>query len=271
VRNMIALFVALALAVVAVFGVRQYITREREKTRLLRREKAVVVASQFIKQGVPLKPEVLTKKNIPEDAVSHDHILYSRSYAIIGQTLNQNVERGQPIRWGYLRVKQERVDEGLRFGERAIAIPVDNITGVAGNLRPGSHVDMYGTFTFQEGGVRTGGTATKTLRLLSDVSVIAVDNRTTEAQATYALGGRTRTGYSTVTLALSPTEVGIVIFAHSQGILTLALRHAAEPPATSEPPVINLDNVMQEAQQANDARKERLRRAGQLRAPPPGE
>ena len=192
---------------------------------------------------------------------------------LIGLTINRTVERGEDLLVSYFRQPVEKLDTQLHLGERAITLRVDAITGVASNIAPGSHVDIIGTFPLapQTGAApmkAAGAAASRTMLLFQNVTIIAVDNRTRDED--YALGRRRMRSrnYSSVTVAATPLEANVLVFAQQYGTLTLALR----PPVDSLPPSgqieINESNVFKNADEAEKARQERLRNSSPIQATP---
>ena len=77
-----------------------------------------------------------------------------------------------------------------------------------------------------------GAAASRTMLLFQNVTIIAVDNRTRDEDYASSAGGMRSRTYSSVTVAATPQEANVLVFAQQYGTLTLALR----PPADSLPP-----------------------------------
>ena len=137
-----------------------------------------------------------------------------------------------------------------------VTMPVDVVRGVAGLIAPNSRIDIYGTFAFPVAGGQ-GATDRKTILLLSDVLVLAIDN-VTQSRRIQSFGReREKQGYSSLTLAVSPTEAAIMIFAQGQGDLHLTLRHRTDIGAITEKIDVDFTNMLQLAEQANQKRAKR--------------
>jgi Flp pilus assembly protein CpaB len=128
---------------------------------------------------------------------------------------------------------------------------------VAGNIRPGSYVDIYGTFdttrTAGTTGPKTGSTV-KTVLMLSNVPVLATDNRTTATQFSLATR-RQGAVYSTVTVAVTPEEAMLLVYAQSNGKLTLTLRNAMDVLPGPQLPDVDGTNLFKRVEQAKDIRR----------------
>ena len=283
-RNKLALVVAVVLGLIAVYGVARLIQGEKQKYEQKNRTVRVAAAGKRIVAGTHIDATCLLKEEskdgkvllgieIPEAAITGENIPVSDEDRLYDLAINRTVERGEPLLVSYFRQPVEKLDAQLHLGERAITLRVDAITGVASNVAPGSHVDIIGTFPLaQQAGAApvraAGAAASRTMLLFQDVTVIAVDNRTRDED--YASGPgvmRSRT-YGSVTVAATPLEANVLVFAQQYGTLTLALR----PPADSLPPSgqieINEGNVIKNADNAEKARQERLRNSSPITATP---
>jgi len=262
VKNKLALFVAVILGLIAVYGVHQYLARERKQYEQEFRSVRVVAAAERIKAGTVVRPKMLAGRTISEAGVVADHILLREQDRLIGQTINRNVERGEPLLSSYFRRPVERLQNKLEHGERALTLRVDLVSGVAGNIVPGSHVDILGTFPVsgKQGRSAAGGPAESlTVVTLTNVKVLAVDNRTREMQYITTGGARRRTAYGSVTVAVTPEEASILVYAQQYGNLTLTLRSPADNRPGPVPPEVNDKNLLQRASQAQRAREERMK------------
>ena len=111
----------------------------------------------------------------------------------------------------------------LREGYRAVAVGVDPISGVAGLVWPGDHVDLLLT---QDIGDKQGAThRALTETILSDVRVIAIDQEMgLGAPANSGTAGRL---VRTVTLEVDPNQAQVISTGASMGKLSLSIRSAA--------------------------------------------
>ena len=263
-KNKLALFIAVILGLVAVVGIRNYIGGKEETFKQQYVTLPVATAAVRIKAGTEIQANMLSGKprSIPESAVTDDHIAHSQSSSLVGQTINRNVERGASLLASYFRKPMARLENKLDHGERAITLRVDSITGIAGNVVPGSRVDILGTFPVAAGSapaVSSGSNEGQTMLLLPNVTVLAVDNRTREAQYVGALSGARSAQYNSVTVAVTPKEANILVYAQGYGMLSLTLRAPADIGVDPSPAAITSRNLLQEAAQAAAARADRLK------------
>ena len=258
----LALLVAVVLGVIAAMGVRNYLREQEDRVQRQTRPTTVVAYDQRLETGTVILPHMLREREVFRDAVTVSTVDARNRNRILGQRLVRDVERHQIAQWDDFEEMRTGVGEGetgLLPGERAITLGVDNVTGVAGNIRPGSRVDVFGTFQVPADGARPGERAmtTQTALLLSDVAVLATDDRTTLTQ--YALATRRQGGgYSTVTVATRPAEAQMLIYAQQYGRVTLALRSDGDVLPTDDLPPISERDLLSLAERLERERRARL-------------
>ncbi len=154
-----------------------------------------------------------------------------RTQDAVKHTLDQRVDRNATLRYSDLRPEKVRGRDGLagiiNVGERAISISVDSTSSVTSLVKPGDRVDIIGTFRFPE---MKGDQAMDviTLTLLQNVDILATGREMAVARRADGAQQQRGGGYSTVTLALTPKEVEMIIFATQKGRLVLSLRSYQE-------------------------------------------
>ncbi|MGC9269249.1 Flp pilus assembly protein CpaB, partial [Acidiphilium sp.] len=124
----------------------------------------------------------------------------------------------------------------LKPGMRAVSVGVDAITGTAGLIWPGDHVDLILTQSLSAPNLPPSkSVAAETV--LSDVRVIAIDQRLVQGANTQ---GKEAAMARTVTLEVTPDEAERVDVAAHLGPLSLIVRPtdgAAHPRLAPPPPV----------------------------------
>jgi len=124
----------------------------------------------------------------------------------------------------------------LREGYRAVAVGVDQVSGVAGLIWPGDHVYILPTQEMEGAPV-----ARKSLgeTVLTDVRVIAIDQDMVQsAPANNAVAGKV---VRTVTLEVDPLQAQKLAVAQRMGKLSLAIRAAADHPTEAPGAVFGSD------------------------------
>ncbi len=185
----------------------------------------VLAANGTLRVGTLLKPDDLEIKEVEEGAVptgARKDSPAARSElfgAMVRQTLlpHQVILPADVMRPG---------DHGflaavLTPGKRAASVGVDAVTGTAGLIWPGDHVDLILTQQIDDPSVSLGRRlAAETV--LKDVRVIAVDQQLVQGGA--QTGADTAAQSRTVTLEVSPEDVEKVAVATRLGRLSLAVR-----------------------------------------------
>lgn len=223
--------------------------------------KRVVVAKEDIAEMQTIYDTMVETKDMPADFIQPDTVTVPDE--IIGNVA------AVPIRKGQLIVKNNLLTPGPDTGislqvapsKRAVAIPIDEIRGVAKLIRPGDRVDIYAAVDSGKG----VNQRREVFTLMNDVPVLAtgvsvVNNipRMFELDSTgknlsqIALTGDTK--YSTITVEATPKEAQdlFYILSTAPGNLFLALRNPSDrtipvraPSSTAESvlgkPVVALD------------------------------
>lgn len=115
----------------------------------------------------------------------------------------------------------------IRADERAVAVPVDEVVGGGGHLRPGDYVDVL-LFLRGEGGQPSAQVAVPALRLLSFGENLGPDSDG-RASKPAKEGEQVETRKaSTAVLAVPETQVTRLMLASQAGSLRLAVRSADE-------------------------------------------
>lgn len=124
----------------------------------------------------------------------------------------------------------------LKPGMRAVSVGVDAITGTAGLIWPGDHVDLILTQSLSAPNLPPSkSVAAETV--LSDVRVIAIDQRLVQGANTQ---GKEQAPARTVTLEVTPNQAERVDVAAHLGPLSLIVRPtdaSPQPRLTAPPPV----------------------------------
>ena len=219
---------ALAVALLVVFVQTersQYIKKDGPKA-------TVVMAAGNIPAGTPLEPGLVTYAEVPEMYLPPNPIFEGDAPLFLGATLTVNVEAGTYIQtsdFARTEIARDLSSKVLR-GERAMSIPVDNISGVSGLLKAGDRVDILATFPVtqddqlipgQNGNTSVGYV---TMSLLQNVTLLAVGQQLSEINAQ----GNGRSGYSSVTPSLTVQEAELITIAQTRGKLTLLLRNVED-------------------------------------------
>src|SRR3954469_15875929 len=150
---------------------------------------------------------------------------------LLGTVVRYQVSAGQPLTRGSLVGPKDRgfLAAALGPGMRAITVPVNASTGVAGFVFPGDHVDVVLTQEVKGGG--DGPSLKVSETIVRNVRVLATDQRFTDKND----DGKTEVKtFSNVTFEVTPRIAEKVAVAQSMGTLSLSLRSIADNTAELE-------------------------------------
>jgi pilus assembly protein CpaB len=223
-------------------------------------EKRLIKLSHDVAMG-----EVLAKKDITvwvvkrmrKERQNPREILWSQYRQVIGRKLETSMRKGSVLQWDDLAQASQR-HSGLAgympADMRAVTISVDSTSSVNNMIKPGDQVDIIGTFRFPEmRGDRSLDTLTMTI--LQSVTILACGDD--YGKYRYSVKPTRRRGYNTVTLALYPEEVDMIIFASQKGRLTFTLRNYDETKIIHDLPSINFKYLEKNIAKFNRERERR--------------
>src|SRR5436305_2723929 len=219
-QTLIALGIALALGLAAVFLANTYLSGTESKAALGGTSKIAVAAAPMA-FGTDVTPDKIRfvdypNGSIPQGAFSTATQLMppgKRRVALLPIGINE------PI----LAAKLSSAGEGasiaalLPDGMRAASVAINDVSGVAGFVQPNDTVDVLVTRMIPGG----AGNAQVTDVLLQNVRVIALDQQSKNADGTPKVA-------KTATLEVSPLDAQKLALAQTVGTLSLVLRKPGE-------------------------------------------
>lgn len=237
-----AIVIAIILGLAAVILTNIYLEQSKEEAVV--EEARILIAARDISKGEVIDYDMLAFKTMPVTFIQPG-ALTSKERAV-GKTATATIIAGEQI----LTTKLAAPETGLTLaaktppGKRAITIGLDAASAVGGMVGPGDHVDVLAIFS----------APSITVTLFQDILVLAVGQRIVaepeerRPRREEVLG----IGRETVTLALTPQEVQILILATEQGKIRLTLRPRMETgevlpqvDLTNLPPIIELNTLLQ--------------------------
>jgi len=197
---------------------------------------SLVVATSALPAGQPISASSLRVDNVPQ----HPPGSYVSVDAVAGDVPLVAIPAGTPITAGLLA---HGVAMQLQPGERALAVPVDELAGAGNRILPGDYVDVF--MSLKEAQSSTAGTIkedlTQTRLLLSRLRVLAygdqnlpippaaANNPSATADADKAAPKSDNNAQPhTAVLAVPIAEVDRLLLGAQYGKLALALRHPSD-------------------------------------------
>ncbi len=208
----------------------------------------VVQRSDFLKMTVPeigMRGQALTEENL-SDVLGRKTLVGHRYKDIVFWA---DIEGGDPTSKG--------LSADIKRQMRAISINCSGAASVSSMVRPNDHVDVIGTFDLSDGPV--AGARAKSLvtcTILQNVLVLATGARTAKTRARE--GGFASSGYSTVTLEVTPREAEMLAFAEQiKGRLVLTLRNRNDTSFEKELPKVDFEKIRSEIEGLNLERQQK--------------
>jgi pilus assembly protein CpaB len=209
------LVVAGLMGLLASYIVHHYIS---SKTKVVEKPtRMVVVASADISPGTMLNKAMLKTASFPQELVpakALTNLNEAEGRVIIGA-----IAAGEPILLTKLAPVGTAAGLGalLASGKRALSVRVDDVSGVAGFVHPGDHVDVLVEIALADSHEHFSKV------ILQNVVVL------TAGQTWEQVRDQKPTPVNTVTLVLSAEETEIINLASNQGRIRLALRNSNDP------------------------------------------
>src|SRR5256885_3848486 len=189
----------------------------------------VLVAKKALSVGTIIDPDSFTFQPWPKELMQSAYYVEAQPDGdpkkLLGTVVRYQITAGQPVTRGSLVGPQDRgfLAAALGPGMRAITVPVNTSSSVAGFVFPGDHVDMVLTQTVSGGGEGPALKVSETI--IRNLRVLATDQRVSEKND----DGKTEVKtFSNVTLEVTPRIAEKIAVAQSLGSLSLSLRSIAD-------------------------------------------
>jgi len=207
-RTIIPLVVGLGVGIVAIkmfISVLKKAKGETDANTVL-----VVRAGADIEATSEIEASMLEVTSVPKSLAPDD--FFKESKEVVGRVTSRFIPKGVPVMPTLLAPKGTPPGMAARIdkGSRAVAVKIDEYSGVAGWIKPGSHVDVV--VVMAQG--RSGSTSKV---ILQNVKVLAVGQKDKSEDNKASLA-------RSVTLLISPKDVPLLHLAAAKGKLRLAMR-----------------------------------------------
>ncbi|MGD9536193.1 MAG: Flp pilus assembly protein CpaB [Alphaproteobacteria bacterium] len=233
-RRILLLLVALVAAGGTAMVARKFINSPQEASAKVQAEAVapepaseVLVAIKDLPAGRIIEKGDLKFRPWPQDGVIEGFVLRApeADKAFIGAVVRRGITKGEPVTDARVVKPGERgfLAAIVEPGQRAISVPINATTGVAGLFFPGDQVDVILTHVVKQG--KTERNASETV--LRDVRVLAVDQRVED------IDGKAQVA-KTATLEVTPKQAEVLTMLSNLGKLSLSLRSVARPEGGEE-------------------------------------
>ncbi|MEO5668714.1 MAG: Flp pilus assembly protein CpaB [Bdellovibrionota bacterium] len=249
-----AFLVSFAAAAVAMLLVFFYINSETQKIKAeYGSEVVVVVAKRDINEMEEIKADMLETRNVPKSfqqpGSNGDPRTFEGSVAAAPMKAKEQVLLTKV----YLKGSDTGVASQVAIHQRAISIPVNDVTGVTRLLRPGDRVDIIANIQYPS----PAGVQSEIKTMLQNVNVLAVGEQVQNnipaifdtdpvTGGRFAKNIRGNRTFNTVTVEVSPVDAQKVIYIVESGVgLFLTLRNPVDRLVASIP-TVTIDEVLGE-------------------------
>ena len=266
-RNVV-LIVSIAFGILAAVLTRLYISAceaevTKQKETMLRRygEIDVLCFGHDTPGGTVLDKSDLKVRAVPAVGMRGQALQPSDLDVVLQKKTLIAHRKGEVLFWSDIEGGNPGV-RGLAYDVRkqmrAVSISCNTASSVSGMVRPNDHVDVIATFNFPdpETGMSKGDPVTCTI--LQNVLVLATGSETAKSRVS-EMGVVKPSGYSTVTLEVTPREAEMLAFAEQiRGRLVLTLRNNADTSYEKELPKVDFEKIRTEIEELNLKRQQRL-------------
>ena len=203
----------------------------------------ILTRDDFKVKRVPeigMRGQALTEENL-SDVVGRKTLVMHQKLDVVFWS---DIEGGDPSAKG--------LSSDVKRQMRAVSINCSGAAAVSSMVRPNDHVDVIGTFDFEGG---SGKKNFVTCTILQNVLVLATGNETAKGGSRAKLG--LSSGYSTVTLEVTPREAEMLAFAEQiKGRLVLTLRNRNDTSYEKELPKVDFEKIRSEIEELNLKRQQ---------------
>lgn len=220
-RSLTSLIAGVVLGVVAVLLMALYLRSEKPVAASQQLATIVVSGADFT-AGMPIRPEMLKlapwpTSSIPDGSFVNVNDIYRGSTTPEDRVALKVVKTGEPI----LRTNisgfggRATMSREVARGMRAVSISINDVSGVAGFILPGDHVDVMLTRQVLNGGPEPLATDV----ILQNITILGIDQLVDQQHDKPQLA-------RTVTVEVTPEQAQKLALAQQAGSLSLALRNA---------------------------------------------
>lgn len=232
-RGVLFLLVALVAAGGTAMMVRNYLNAERQAMAVKPQAAPeivlpeVLVASDMLPAGLVIKHDHLRWQKWPQDGLTEGYVVKSETTGIeslVGSVVRAGIGPGEPITENRIVRPGDRgfLAAILQPGMRAVAVPINATSGIAGLIFPGDKVDVILTHTINGERETEDRVRRASETVLRDIRVLATDQRTDRQDGEASLA-------KTVTLEVTQKQAEMLSVVTEIGKLSLSLRSLAVP------------------------------------------
>ncbi|NQZ69591.1 MAG: Flp pilus assembly protein CpaB [Lentisphaeria bacterium] len=266
-RNYILLGVSIVSGMLA-FIVQQksMVNAKNKRIKLWGKEVTIIGIKAPLAKGHEVSQEDLVKKRtftklLTRDPVTRDYteVMLQNAGDVIGRKLNVDKPQNSTLYWGdFSTTRNKTFADQVNYSavnnisERYIAVPIDQVSAVAGLIVPGNRVDILATFRFPNDNKSKMDSVTMTI--LQNVRIVAVGQNTGNLRLDR---GKRHGGTSNITIAVTPKEAEFITFISQKSKITLTLRNPKDPFSEKNLQSVNFEYLEQHIKSYQKERNKR--------------
>ncbi len=235
--KIVAALAAIAVAI-GIYFFLNYLSKPEEVST-----STVLVAAVNIPEKTIVTVDMLLYKELPQEAILKNAL--TNPETVIGKMVNSDMFVGEQMvssRVVDVGNQQEATTLGYAVepGMRAITIAVDNVSGVGFLLLPGDKVDIVTMYERDKINANDDKNRMQAKILVQNVTVLAVDSNMSRSKNKIlkdAESGENASGYTSLTIMVTPTDATMLTWAESEGEVRAILRSPIDEDLVGTPSV----------------------------------
>lgn len=264
-KRKIVLIVSLVAGLLAAILTRFYIVAKENEMRQYKDalysrmggRTDVLCFSRDVPRGTVIEEKDLGYLTVPAIGMRGQAVPKENLRDILGRKLLFGHQKADILCWSDIEGGDPSVtglSADIKRQMRAVSINCSGAASVSGMVRPNDHVDVIGTFDLTDPNAASSkAKSIVTCTILQNVLVLAVGRETAKRRSVEAVAS----GYSTVTLEVSPREAEMLAFAEQiKGRLVLTLRNRNDTHYEKELPRVDFERICDEIEELNNKRQQ---------------
>ncbi|MDR5658930.1 Flp pilus assembly protein CpaB [Serpentinicella sp. ANB-PHB4] len=196
----------------------------------------IIVAKENIQERTVVTMNMIERKTIPVQYMDSNQITSSKE--VVGKITLTTLSKGQSIFQSHI-IEKGDYKEGLAYmipqGKRAMSVPVDEVSGVSGLIKPGNKVDVITTIAIGE-----EVQVPHSVVVLQNIEVLAIGR---DLNIKVGENAQNPTEARTATLAVTLEESLPLQMATQRGTISLMLRSPIDN-TTSDPEPFEINDFL---------------------------
>jgi len=236
-NKFIVLIISIILGIFATFLIHLYV---KNRIAVISGGELIplIFAAEDISSGANITEDMLAIRKVPKAYIHFQAIENNYKSFILSQKTCVDIKKGDAVLWTDIYIEEmASLEQKLKPNERAIAVHIDDVSGINGLIKPGNRVDVLVSFSPPSKDFQSTKFITKVL--LQGVDVLAVGREMTSREYSFERNIRSKKKgltesinpvsssfekASVITLKLSLRDAAALAVAEQKGTIRLVLR-----------------------------------------------